>query len=116
HVSAKPIRRTAAGSEPVPPDRQSLPCLDERQLEQLAELGRQVEGFYGGPRDVEWAWADGRFWLLQARPITTADAAEREQVRPEEIETLRKLAEPGGTVWSRYNLAEILPEIGRAHV
>jgi pyruvate,water dikinase len=37
-------------------------------------------------------------------------AAEREQVRREEIETLRALARPGGTVWARYNLAEGLPE------
>ena len=37
--------------------------------------------FTAAPRDVEWAWADGRFWLLQARPITAAGAAEREQVR-----------------------------------
>ena len=61
-------------------------------------------------RDVEWAWADGRFWLLQARPITTAGAAEREQVRREEIAALAARAEPGGTVWARFNLAEILPE------
>ena len=102
--------QSAIRREAVPPHRQGQPCLDDPQLEQLAELGRQVERLYGGPRDIEWAWADGRFWLLQARPITTADAAEREQVRCQEIATLRALAEPGGTVWSRYNLAEGLPE------
>src|SRR5262249_56178668 len=59
---------------------------------------------------VEWAWAEGGFWLLQARPITTAGAAEREQVRREEIAALAARAEPDGTVWSRYNLAEVLPE------
>ncbi len=59
---------------------------------------------------MEWAWAGGRFWLLQARPITTADAAEREQVRREEIARLQQLSEPAGTVWSRFNLSEILPQ------
>src|SRR5262249_10515955 len=34
----------------------------------------------------------------------------REQVRREEIAALAARAEPGGTVWSRYNLAEVLPE------
>ncbi len=110
HVSSKMVQRTAAGTEPVPAARQNVPCLDDGQLAKLAELGRQVERFYGEPRDVEWAWADERFWLLQARPITTADAAEREQVRREEIDTLKKLAAPEGTVWSRFNLAEVLPE------
>ena len=42
----------------------------------------------GEPRDIEWAWAEGRFWLLQARPITTTGAAELEQVRREEIAAL----------------------------
>jgi pyruvate,water dikinase len=48
--------------------------------------------------------------LLQARPITTAGAAERERVRREEIAAAAAKAEPGGTVWSRFNLSEILPE------
>lgn len=110
HVSPKTVQRTSAGLEPVPGERQNVACLDDAQLSQLAELGRQVERYYGEPRDVEWAWADGRFWLLQARPITTPDAAEREQVRRDEVQALRQLAQPDGTVWARYNLAEILPE------
>ena len=73
-------------------------------------MGRRVEAFYGDARDVEWAYAEGQFWLLQARPITTASAAEREQVRRDEIAQLREFAHPGGTVWSRYNLIEVLPE------
>ncbi len=109
-IAIKTHQVTADGPGPVPEEKQQLPCLDDAQLAQLAELGRQVETFYQGPRDVEWAWAEGRFWLLQARPITTADAAEREQVRREEIARLMELAEPAGTVWSRFNLSEILPE------
>jgi phosphohistidine swiveling domain-containing protein len=37
----------------------------------LAELGRAVETFAGWPQDIEWAWAEGHLWLLQARPITS---------------------------------------------
>ena len=52
----------------------------------------------------------GKFYLLQARPITTlTDAAEIEQLRRQEIESLQKKADEGGTVWSRYNLSEVLP-------
>jgi pyruvate,water dikinase len=110
HVSTKAIALRAAGEQAVPADRQNQPCLNETQLAELAELGRKVEALYGEPRDVEWAWAEGRFWLLQARPITAAGAAEREQVRQEEIAAAATLAEPGGTVWSRINLSESLPE------
>ncbi len=110
HVARKTEQVTARGREDLPADRQERACLDDDQLSQLSDLARRVEAFYGEPRDVEWAWADGTLWLLQARPITTASAAEREQVRQEEIAELRALALPAGTVWSRFNLAEVLPE------
>jgi pyruvate,water dikinase len=102
-------RVTPDGEQPVPPELRDRPCLDDRQLAELAELGRRVEEYYGDPRDLEWALAGERFWLLQARPITTAGAAERAQVRQEEVAALAALADPGGTVWVRMNLAEVLP-------
>ncbi len=110
HINAKTTMVTGAGECAVPADKQNQPCLDAARLAELAELGRQVEAFYGAARDVEWAWAEGRFWLLQARPITVADAAERAKVRREEVAALAARAEPGGTVWSHFNLSEILPE------
>ncbi len=110
HVGMKAVEVTAAGEREVPAERQHLPCLDDARLAELAELGRRVEALYGEPRDVEWAWAEGRFWLLQARPITTADAADRAAVRGQLLVKLREVAEPGGTVWSRFNVPEGLPE------
>ena len=52
---------SAAGAQALP---------DETILE-LARLGRQVAGDYGFPQDIEWAWAGGRLYLLQSRPITS---------------------------------------------
>jgi pyruvate,water dikinase len=109
-IATKTLQVTADGPCEVPAEKQSQPCLDAARLAELAELGRRVEAFYGEPRDIEWAWAEGRFWLLQARPITTAGAAEREQVRREEMAALAARAEPGGTVWSRFNIPEGMPE------
>jgi phosphoenolpyruvate synthase/pyruvate phosphate dikinase len=34
-------------------------------------LGERIESHYDRPQDIEWAWAGGRFHVLQARPITT---------------------------------------------
>jgi pyruvate,water dikinase len=110
HLGSKRVQVTAEGTAEVPPERQTQLCLEDERLTELATLARKVEELYGEPRDVEWAWGEGRFWLLQARPITTATAVEREQVRCEEIATLAARAEPGGTVWSRILLAEGLPE------
>ncbi len=110
HIAEKTVQVTAEGTCPVPADKQKQPCLDTARLGELAELGRRVEKLFGEPCDVEWAWADGRFWLLQARPITATGVIEREQVRREEIAALAAKAEPTGTVWSRYNIPEGMPE------
>ena len=38
----------------------------------LREAAR-IESLAGSPQDVEWAWADGTLWVVQARPITTTE-------------------------------------------
>ena len=108
-IHAQAVRLTARGLEDVEESLRNHSCLDADQLRQLADLGRRVEAYYGEARDIEWAWSEGRTWLLQARPITTAGAFEREQVRREEVAALAAKADASGTVWARYNLAEVLP-------
>jgi pyruvate,water dikinase len=53
------------------------PRLAEEEVAQLAAWGREAEGLFGMPQDLEWAFADGRFWLLQSRPLIFAQATER---------------------------------------
>jgi pyruvate, water dikinase len=46
--------------------------LDEKELKQLADLGRKLEEIHGCPQDIEWAFDRyGKLSLLQSRPITT---------------------------------------------
>ncbi len=110
HLGLKSIRITKSGEEHVSAAEQQQFCLSDTALSQLAALGRKVEDFYRDPRDLEWAYAAGKLFLLQARPITVAGAAEREQVRQAIIADLKAKASPKGTVWVRYNLSEVLPE------
>jgi rifampicin phosphotransferase len=49
----------------------AVPLLPDEIIAALAGLGRRVEAFASWPQDIEWAWADERLWLLQARPITS---------------------------------------------
>lgn len=54
------------------PDGSEAGCLTDAQAAELARLGDGVERHYRAPQDTEWALdGDGRFWLTQARPITT---------------------------------------------
>lgn len=43
--------------------------LELDALGELAGLSLRLENDFGYPVDVEWAWAEGEFWLLQVREI-----------------------------------------------
>ncbi|MBY0012069.1 phosphoenolpyruvate synthase [Paenibacillus typhae] len=53
------------------PEQQTTPALSELQIIELASLGRQIEAYFGCPQDIEWCLADGVFYIVQSRPITT---------------------------------------------
>ncbi|MCS7461303.1 phosphoenolpyruvate synthase [Paenibacillus doosanensis] len=55
----------------IDPDRQKTPALTERQIVQLARIGRQIEAYFGQPQDIEWCLDQDAFYILQSRPITT---------------------------------------------
>ena len=86
------------------------PSLSPEQVGELARIARRVESFYGVPQDIEWGLADGRFSLLQARPIRGLDVArDVEAGRLEEIARLRAMAGQARHLWITHNLAETLP-------
>ncbi|HEY7719932.1 MAG TPA: phosphoenolpyruvate synthase [Pedococcus sp.] len=55
----------------VPLEEQAQRVLDDEALLLLARMAATIEGHYGAPQDVEFAWEDGRAWVVQSRPITT---------------------------------------------
>jgi pyruvate,water dikinase len=56
--------------EKVAPDLVESLCLDEEHLGALSALADDCERVYGPERDIEWAFADGRLYLLQCRAVT----------------------------------------------
>jgi phosphoenolpyruvate synthase/pyruvate phosphate dikinase len=46
-------------------------CLSENQLMELTASTCQIESLYDQPMDIEWSYANGQLYILQARPITT---------------------------------------------
>ncbi len=110
HAGLKTVEFTPTGERPIDGARQTELCLSDSDLSALADLARKVEACYGAPRDIEWAIAAGEIYLLQARPITTATAGERETLRQRTIADLRRLADQKGTVWVKAGIGEVLPE------
>jgi rifampicin phosphotransferase len=69
--------RTADGTEEqdVPAAMQEKPVLSDGQAAALVTISREIEALYQMPMDIEWAFSDEAFAILQARPITAiADA------------------------------------------
>lgn len=56
----------------VEPALREIASLSDAELGKIAEIGREIENFYRCPQDVEWGYRDGKFYVLQARPVTTA--------------------------------------------
>lgn len=45
--------------------------LTEKQIVELARVCKKIEQHYRHPQDIEWAYAKGKFYIVQSRPITT---------------------------------------------
>jgi pyruvate, water dikinase len=56
---------------PVPFERRFQPKLSDDEIGELAAIGRRIEDHFTCPQDIEWAWNDGKFWIVQARPVTS---------------------------------------------
>ena len=52
-------------------EKQDRQALTDKQVLQLARIGRKIEDHFGRPQDIEWCLADDTFYIVQSRPITT---------------------------------------------
>ena len=69
------IRRVPEGGtreEAVAPELVERLCLSDERLADLNALAERCEEVYGPGRDIEWAVAGGKLYLLQCRAITQA--------------------------------------------
>ncbi|WP_145321667.1 phosphoenolpyruvate synthase [Paenibacillus xylanexedens] len=55
----------------IDPDQQKKQTLTDQQILKLAQIGRQIEAYFGCPQDIEWCLANDTFYIVQSRPITT---------------------------------------------
>jgi rifampicin phosphotransferase len=62
--------------QPVPAGQRKQPVLSKSDAAELAAYGTRIEKHYGAPQDIEWARADGQFFVVQSRPITALPEAE----------------------------------------
>ncbi len=69
-VSAQLEAGQSARLQEVPNAMRRRESLTPDHLRTVAQWSLKCESHFGKPQDVEWAICDGRFYLLQSRPIT----------------------------------------------
>ncbi|WP_242243166.1 phosphoenolpyruvate synthase [Bacillus cereus group sp. BfR-BA-01309] len=65
------VKEGGTETKQIEPAQQKLQTLSEQQILQLAQIGRQIEAYFGCPQDIEWCLVDDTFYIVQSRPITT---------------------------------------------
>jgi phosphohistidine swiveling domain-containing protein len=79
----------------------------------LLEMGGVAERLFGGPQDMEWAYRDGRFHLVQSRDITRPVAGDADvALMQNDLRRAIDLAKGAGTdqiVFGKNELSEMLP-------
>ncbi len=73
----------------VPAERQTVTCIEDRELLTLAELAKRIEKHYGKPMDIEWAIDQDlsypqNMFIVQARPETVFGTKEMEAPKMED--------------------------------
>ncbi len=68
-IFAIPEGGTVTKAQPV--EQQEAQALPDERIIELAELGRKIEAHYRTEQDIEWCYANGRFYIVQSRPITS---------------------------------------------
>lgn len=65
------LKEGGTETKQIDPVQQKLQTLSEQQILQLAQIGRQIEAYFGCPQDIEWCLAHDTIYIVQSRPITT---------------------------------------------
>lgn len=66
-------RKQSGGNEwkDIPEPKGTSQVLSKQQILDLSEIILNIESHYGFPCDIEWAYEDRKFYVVQSRPITT---------------------------------------------
>lgn len=97
------LLESSTAEHPVSETMRRTPVLSDGQAAELMQLGAQIEQLYNMPMDIEWTLAEGKFAIVQARPITALP--ELEAPVPTEWER----PDPKVT-YSRGSIIEFLPD------
>jgi len=107
-VSSKKVMtvRTDTGTETVavPEEKRDVAVLSAEEALELSRIGMSIEALWGEPVDIEWARAQGKFFIVQTRPITGL------RVETPPLLTWNDSL-TGDYLWTSANLGEAIPDV-----
>ncbi|UUZ86219.1 hypothetical protein LJK88_24095 [Paenibacillus sp. P26] len=71
----------------LPGEMQERQALGDPQILELAALGERIERHYGSDQDIEWCYEQGRFYIVQSRPITSLYPVPQTGMKPGKART-----------------------------
>ncbi|ACX52822.1 phosphoenolpyruvate synthase [Ammonifex degensii KC4] len=71
-------------------------CLSDEEILELTDILLRVEKHYGSPQDIEWGYEKGKFYILQARPVTALDKLKGEEKKEERLGEAKVLVQGMG--------------------
>ncbi|MEM4248182.1 MAG: phosphoenolpyruvate synthase [Candidatus Nanoarchaeia archaeon] len=81
------------------PEMEKAQVLTDKEILELARLGKKIEAHYGAPQDIEWAIEKGKVYIVQSRAVTTlkkkVEVKEEKRVVEEEVLLRGETASPG---------------------
>ncbi len=69
------------------PEQADQQVLDKEQISELANIIVTIEDHYGFPCDIEWAFENNAFYIVQSRPITTLSVTKPTNKEADKIAT-----------------------------
>lgn len=63
--------KSDGGIEKKENEKTEMQALSDKEIIEISVLIKECEAYYKKPIDIEWAFENGKLYLLQSRPITT---------------------------------------------
>ncbi len=73
-VQSKALYKKEAGGNEwidLEEEKGQLQVISDSEVLELSKIIKRIENHYKLPQDIEWAYADNKFFITQSRPITT---------------------------------------------
>ncbi|MEE9525972.1 MAG: phosphoenolpyruvate synthase [Candidatus Woesearchaeota archaeon] len=76
---------------PLSKDEEDQQVCNNKEIRELARLGKKIEKHYGKPQDMEWAIEKDEVYIVQARAVTTFKKKEEKREIPEDVKGLKEV-------------------------